>query len=37
MAAGPLDTRAWGASLVGIVLGLVVAIALALSSGYLNF
>lgn len=35
-ALGPLDTRAWGAGLLGIVLGLVVAVALALSSGFLH-
>ena len=36
MAAGPLDARAWGAGVLGILLGLVVAIALALSSGFLK-
>ena len=33
---GPLDTRAWGAGALGIILGLVVAVALALSSGFLH-
>jgi hypothetical protein len=36
MALGPLDVRAWAAGLGGIVLGLAVAIALALSSGFLR-
>jgi len=35
-ALGPLDVRAWAAGLGGIVLGLVVALALALSSGFLR-
>jgi len=35
-AAGPFDTRAWGAGALGILLGLVVAVALALSSGFLK-
>ncbi len=34
---GPVDTRAWGAGLLGIVLGLAVAVALALSSGFLKY
>ena len=36
MAPGPLDVGAWGAGLLGILLGLIVAIALAISSGYLR-
>ena len=35
-ALGPLDTLAWGAGALGILLGLVVAIAFALSSGSLR-
>jgi hypothetical protein len=34
---GPLDTRAWGAGLLGIVLGLGVAWALALSGGFIHY
>lgn len=34
---GPLDRAAWGAGLVGLLLGLAVAIALAMSSGYRPF
>jgi len=34
---GPLDVRAWGAGLFGLLLGLAVAIALAMSSGYRPF
>jgi len=34
---GPLDRAAWGAGLLGLVLGLAVAVALALSSGYHPF
>jgi len=33
---GPMDVRAWGAGALGILLGLVVAVAIALSSGYLK-
>jgi hypothetical protein len=36
MTLGPMDTAAWGAGAGGILLGLVVAIALALSSGFLK-
>ena len=36
MAAGPIDTAAWGAGALGILVGLVVAVALALSSGFLK-
>ncbi len=32
-ALGPIDLRAWGAALVGVVLGAVVAVCFALSSG----
>jgi hypothetical protein len=34
---GPLDRAAWGAGALGILLGLGVAIALALSSGFVHF
>jgi len=37
MALGPLDITAWAAGLVGIVLGFVVAAALALGSGSIHF
>jgi hypothetical protein len=30
---GPIDVRAWGAALIGIILGLVVALAFVLSLG----
>jgi hypothetical protein len=33
---GPIDTAAWGAGLLGILLGLLVAISLALASGFLH-
>ena len=33
---GPIDVRAWGAALVGVVLGAVVAVCFALSSGALG-
>ncbi len=33
---GPVDVRAWAYGLVGIVLGLAVAVAMALSSGSLR-
>jgi hypothetical protein len=35
-ALGPLDVRAWSYGLLGIVLGLAVAVAMALSSGSLS-
>ena len=35
-ALGPVDTAAWGAGLLGILLGLVVAISLALASGFVH-
>jgi hypothetical protein len=35
-ALGPVDVRAWGYGLLGIVLGLAVAIAIALGSGFLT-
>ena len=34
---GPLDVRAWAAGLLGLLLGLAVAVALAMSSGYRPF
>ena len=34
---GPLDRAAWGAGLLGLLLGLAVAVALAASSGYRPF
>jgi hypothetical protein len=34
---GPLDARAWGAGIVGLLLGVAVAVALAMSSGYRPF
>jgi hypothetical protein len=37
MTLGPIDTAAWGAGAGGILLGLVVALALALSSGFIHF
>jgi hypothetical protein len=33
---GPIDVRAWGYGLLGIVLGLAVAVAIALGSGFLK-
>ena len=33
---GPVDTARWGAGAAGILLGLAVAVALALSSGFLR-
>lgn len=33
---GPVDVRAWGYGLLGIVLGLAVAVAIALGSGFLR-
>jgi hypothetical protein len=33
---GPIDTAAWSAGVLGILLGLVVAISLALASGFLH-
>ena len=33
---GPMDVRAWAYGLLGIVLGLAVAVAFALSSGFLK-
>jgi hypothetical protein len=36
MGLGRIDVSAWGAALVGILLGLVVAGALAIGSGYLH-
>jgi hypothetical protein len=35
-ALGPVDVRAWGAGLLGIVLGLAVAVALGFGSGFLS-
>lgn len=34
---GPIDIRAWGAGLFGLLLGLAVAVALAMSSGFRPF
>jgi hypothetical protein len=34
---GPLDRAAWGAGFFGLLLGLTVALALAMSSGYRPF
>jgi hypothetical protein len=34
---GPLDRAAWGAGLLGLLLGVAVAVALAMSSGYRPF
>ncbi|HLX34699.1 MAG TPA: hypothetical protein VKR30_05580 [Candidatus Limnocylindrales bacterium] len=36
-ALGPLDLRAWGAGLLGILLGLAIALSLALAGGVLHF
>ena len=36
IARGPMDVRAWGAGALGIVLGLVVAVAIALGGGFLK-
>ena len=36
-ALGPFDRAAWGAGLLGLLLGLAVAVALATSSGYRPF
>jgi hypothetical protein len=33
---GPIDTARWSAGAAGILLGLIVAIALALASGFLH-
>lgn len=36
VALGPVDTLAWGAGLVGILAGLVVAVVMAMSVGWLG-
>ena len=33
---GPIDVRAWGAGALGVVLGLAVAVAIALGGGFLK-
>jgi hypothetical protein len=35
-AVGPVDTRAWGAAFLGIVLGLLVVLAIAIASGQVH-
>jgi hypothetical protein len=35
-AVGPIDTRAWGAGLLGVILGLVVVVAIAIAAGSIH-
>jgi hypothetical protein len=35
-ALGPIDVAAWGAGIVGVLLGAVIAVAMAMSTGYIT-